>query len=71
MPWWCPPVRRLTTYLLNHRLFLPDHTMEFMSATPPQHLVPYFGVEGPYLVSIGLVIYKLSATVTRSATKLD
>ena len=35
------------------------HIMEFLSSTPPPALVPYFGVEGPYIVSIGIVIYKL------------
>ena len=28
------------------------HVMEFMSDMPPQNPIPYFGVEGPYIVSI-------------------
>ena len=39
------------------------HYMEFTSATPPPDVVPYFGVEGPYLVSIAIVLYRL-ATAT-------
>lgn len=35
------------------------HTMEFLSHVPPQNLVPYFGVEGPYLVSAALVVRKV------------
>jgi len=35
------------------------HFMEFTSDTPPTKLVPYFGAEGGYLVSIALVFYKL------------
>ena len=35
------------------------HFMEFTSDTPPPKLVPYFGAEGGYLVSMGLVFYKL------------
>jgi len=37
------------------------HAMEFASAAPPQHLVPYFAVEGPYLLSGFLVIRKVLA----------
>ena len=36
------------------------HSSEFLSATPPQNLVPYFGVEGPYLVSIALVLWRIA-----------
>ena len=35
------------------------HYMEFTSHAPPPNLVAYFGAEGTYLVSIGLVFYKL------------
>jgi len=42
---------------LNAILFY--HIMEFTSATPPPNVVPYFAVESPYLVSIGLVLYKI------------
>jgi hypothetical protein len=37
------------------------HYMEFTSASPPPELLPYFGVEGPYLVSIALVVRRLAA----------
>eukprot|EP00965_Chrysotila_dentata_P236368 6201274-Pleurochrysis_carterae.AAC.3 len=42
---------------LNAILFY--HLMEFTSDTPPPNLVLYFGVEAPYLLSIGLVFSKL------------
>ena len=35
------------------------HLMEFTSDRPPPNLVPYFATEGPYLLSIGLVLLKL------------
>jgi len=35
------------------------HFMEFTSHAPPPKLLPYFAAEGGYLVSIGLVFYKL------------
>lgn len=37
------------------------HWSEFTSAMPPKNLVPYFGVEGPYLVSFALVLMRLVA----------
>ena len=43
-----------------------DHVMEFTSATPPPELLPYFGVEGPYLVSIALVVWRLATATTPS-----
>ena len=39
------------------------HFMEFTSSTPPMNLIPYFSVEGPYIVSIMIVIYKVSASL--------
>lgn len=39
------------------------HIMEFTSSTPPENLVPYFSVEGPYLVSITLVVYKVYSSL--------
>ena len=36
------------------------HTSEFLSSTPPQDPVIYFSVEGPYLVSIALVLYRIA-----------
>ena len=35
------------------------HYMEFMSSTPPENLVPYFSVEGPYILSMALIVYKV------------
>ena len=37
------------------------HYMEFMSSTPPENLIPYFSVEGPYIVSMALIICKVYA----------
>jgi hypothetical protein len=37
------------------------HIMEFTSATPPPVLLPYFAVEGPYFLSIALVVRRLVA----------
>jgi hypothetical protein len=46
------------------------HYMEFTSHAPPPNLLPYFGAEGGYIVSIGLVIYKL-AMVASEETKTE
>jgi|UniRef100_A0A6T9NQG4 hypothetical protein len=35
------------------------HVMEFTSDQPPPNLVPYVSVEGPYLLSIALVLWQL------------
>eukprot|EP00592_Proboscia_alata_P002528 CAMPEP_0194384880 /NCGR_PEP_ID=MMETSP0174-20130528/76728_1 /TAXON_ID=216777 /ORGANISM="Proboscia alata, Strain PI-D3" /LENGTH=127 /DNA_ID=CAMNT_0039172459 /DNA_START=201 /DNA_END=584 /DNA_ORIENTATION=+ len=35
------------------------HLMEFTSNTPPPNLVPYFESEGPYLLAMLMVGYKL------------
>ena len=35
------------------------HYMEFASSTPPENLIPYFSVEGPYIVSMALIICKV------------
>lgn len=37
------------------------HAMEFTSATPPPNALMYFAVEGPYLVSIALVLLRIAA----------
>ncbi|KAJ1453351.1 hypothetical protein M885DRAFT_524508 [Pelagophyceae sp. CCMP2097] len=34
------------------------HLMEFSSTTPPEHLLEYFAVEGPYLFSIALCLQR-------------
>ena len=36
----------------------PPRSMEFLSDQPPQHLLPYFSVEGPYIVSLALCLVK-------------
>jgi hypothetical protein len=43
------------------------HTMEFLSTTPPPALVPYFAVEGPYLLSLALIIVRLLQNTSREA----
>lgn len=35
------------------------HYMEFTSDIPPENLVPYFSVEGPYILSMILVVLKV------------
>jgi hypothetical protein len=49
----------------NHRFY---HAMEFLSTTPPPALVPYFAVEGPYLVSLALIIAQLLGAQEAAAT---
>jgi hypothetical protein len=44
------------------------HYMEFTSDTPPPNLFAYFSAEGSYLISIGLVYYKLFNSSATSAT---
>ena len=39
------------------------HFMEFTSSTPPGNLVAYFSVEGPYIVSMAIVLYRVSAAL--------
>ena len=44
------------------------HTMEFTSATPPPNPpLVYFSVEGPYIISIGLVLLRLHQADAGSA----
>ena len=52
------PLLLLCGVKLNAILFY--HVMEFTSASPPEHLAAYFSVEGPYILSMGLVILKVS-----------
>ena len=47
------------------------HSMEFLSHAPPQHLVPYFAVEGPYLLSGALVVRKVLQAGGDRAKKRD
>jgi hypothetical protein len=42
------------------------HYMEFSSATPPTQLLPYFAVEGPYLLSLALVSWRLWSSRTHA-----
>lgn len=35
------------------------HFMEFSSDTPPENLVAYFAVEGPYILSMLMVVLKV------------
>uniref|UniRef100_A0A7S4AXR7 Uncharacterized protein n=1 Tax=Pseudo-nitzschia australis TaxID=44445 RepID=A0A7S4AXR7_9STRA len=44
------------------------HYMEFTSDLPPPNLLAYFGSEGSYLVSIGLVFYKLALSAASSSS---
>jgi hypothetical protein len=37
------------------------HLSEFTSSMPPPSPLVYFAIEGPYLVSIGLIVAKLTA----------
>jgi len=39
------------------------HYMEFTSAMPPQNLVAYFSVEGPYIVSMLMLLHKIYASL--------
>lgn len=39
------------------------HLMEFTSDTPPTNLVPYFAAEGPYVVSMLLIVYKIAQSL--------
>ena len=36
------------------------HFMEFTSSTPPPNLLPYFAAEGPYAVSVQMVLLKVA-----------
>lgn len=71
---WTNAWRRLAIPLLllmgckiNAILFY--HVMEFTSALPPQNLVAYFSVEGPYLVSMGLVIFRVAKALYAKGPK--
>jgi hypothetical protein len=53
------------------------HYMEFSSVVPPENLVAYFAVEGPYILSMLMVVLKVfnslhevdSAGVTKNKQK--
>lgn len=40
------------------------HLMEFTSATPPTNLIPYFSVEGPYIISMAIVVVKVGKSLS-------
>jgi hypothetical protein len=42
------------------------HFMEFTSTTPPENLIPYFSVEGPYILSMVLVIVKIVKSLSNA-----
>jgi len=37
------------------------HYMEFTSQLPPTNLIPYFSVEGPYILSMAIVLYQVTS----------
>ena len=45
------------------------HLMEFTSELPPPNLVPYVSVEGPYLLSIVLILVQLAGSAKQSGGK--
>ena len=45
------------------------HFMEFTSSAPPENLIPYFSVEGPYVLSMALIIYKVYSANTELTPK--
>ena len=54
---------------LNAVLFY--HYMEFTSEMPPPNLLAYFGAEGAYMLSIGLILYKIFSNGSgRSSNKI-
>mmetsp|Transcript_34662 Transcript_34662/g.49203 ORF Transcript_34662/g.49203 Transcript_34662/m.49203 type:complete len:154 (+) Transcript_34662:3-464(+) len=61
--WHIKPIRFSLTMFLGAKLYAVAfyYYMELTSDTPP-NLVEFFGVEGSYAVSIGLVAYKLLTT---------
>jgi hypothetical protein len=44
------------------------HYMEFTSNVPPTNLGPYFSVEGPYVLSMAIVVYNVWSSLRRSDT---
>jgi hypothetical protein len=52
---------------LNAVLFY--HYMEFTSDMPPPNLMTYFGAEGAYMISIGLILYKIFSSTPNATTK--
>ncbi len=70
MDWWSKRMTQNIILLglgakLNAVLFY--HYMEFTSHNPPPSLLAYFGAEGSYMVSIGLILYQIFSTQTKDA----
>lgn len=61
------PLLLLSGWKVNAILFY--HAMEFTSNMPPQHLGPYFAVEGPYLVSLALVMLRAAQALYGGANE--
>ena len=59
--WHVRPLQMIFLLFVGAKLYALGfyHYMEFTSEIPPQHLVPYFATEGPYLVAIGMVLYNI------------
>lgn len=48
------------------------HLMEFLSDKPPRNLLPYFSVEGPYILSLAMCLVKVVDgldSLAKAATK--
>eukprot|EP00636_Phaeomonas_parva_P016294 CAMPEP_0118885542 /NCGR_PEP_ID=MMETSP1163-20130328/23958_1 /TAXON_ID=124430 /ORGANISM="Phaeomonas parva, Strain CCMP2877" /LENGTH=161 /DNA_ID=CAMNT_0006823575 /DNA_START=124 /DNA_END=609 /DNA_ORIENTATION=+ len=45
------------------------HYMEFTSHVPPENLVPYFATEGPYILAMGLVLFKIVGALSGADPK--
>ena len=43
------------------------HLMEFTSSLPPENIVAYFSVEGPYILSMLIVVMKVKASLDNKA----
>ena len=59
--WHVRPLQMILLVFVGAKIYAVGfyHYMEFTSHVPPQNLVPYFAAEGPYLVSIAMVIYNV------------
>jgi hypothetical protein len=61
--WHIRPLQMIFLLFVGAKLYAVVfyHYMEFTSHVPPQNLVPYFAMEGQYLASISMVLYKIYA----------
>lgn len=71
--WHIPFIKFFMMMSLGAKVYAVNfyHFMEFSSETPPPNLVPYFAAEGPYLVSMALVAYKLYNAETTSTLAVN